>query len=127
MRLLVLATARDDPAPALADLLVRFHGDGACTRVVLAGLDVAATAELAGELGAPVARRLHAETDGNPFLLTETLRALADTVPEGAGAEAVERALGEIEVPEGVKQLIEQRIARLSATAGMLLKTGAVV
>ena len=47
-------------------------------------------------------RRLHEETEGNPFFIEETLRALP---------ELEERALSRIAVPEGVKEMIARRLA----------------
>ena len=51
--------------------------------------------------------RLHEGTDGNPFFIKETLRSLADE------PELRDDTLRRVPVPEGVKELIGTRLARL--------------
>ncbi len=127
MRLLVLATTRDgDAAPALAELLARKRHDPTFGRIPLTGLDTAETAALVAastEVGATesVVRRLQAGTEGNPFFLTATLRSLTDAVPAGAAAGVLERALKDIAVPDGVREMIGRRLAGLSDTANRVL------
>ena len=69
------------------------------------------------------AQRLHAHTGGNPFFVGELLRSLAGREPE-----EIERALrsDEFELPEGVRQLIEQRVAHLGDEVRRVLSIGAV-
>ncbi len=63
-------------------------------------------------------RRLTEETDGNPFFIEETLRSLP---------ALEERALSQIAVPEGVKEMIARRLQQLSESANQVLSVAAVV
>ena len=82
-QLLVVATLRRedfDDAHALSGLLAGLQGIDRVTEVALDRLDPEETAELARRLaGRPVgpdeAGALHAETEGNPLFIVETLRA----------------------------------------------------
>jgi hypothetical protein len=115
--LVVLATSRDaaDAGGALADLVVDLRRDEALERIRLAGLDVAATEELiAMRIGAApdpeLVRRTHARTAGNPFFIDQLLRAAPDA-----------------RVPEGIKELIAQRVTRLTPAAAETLRVAATV
>jgi DNA-binding SARP family transcriptional activator len=110
---------------ALADLITeqRF------VRRRLAGLDASGVAAMiephVGERDAIVpARRLRARTGGNPFFVGEVLRSLA-----GRAGEEIERALrsDQFELPENVRQLIDQRVARLGDEVRRVLSIAAVV
>ena len=82
-------------------------------------------------------RRLHAVTDGQPFYLLETIRALLDRgtlhANSGAGAGAtagtIEYAEEELAglLPPGVRGLIRERLSRLAPAASDLLAAGAVL
>jgi len=84
---LFVATYRDtdvDRRHPLGGLLADFRRDGSVTRVALAGLDQDGMTELlvdrAGhEVPPEFARRLHEETDGNPYFAGEVLAHLAET------------------------------------------------
>ena len=103
-------------AQTLADL--RRH-----VRIRRVRLDVLDGAEvqtlLAAVVGSPVsaevAEAVASETGGNPFFVSEIARQLADS-----GA-----ATGEIPVPEGVRQAIGQRFARLSTDTARVLSLAA--
>jgi DNA-binding SARP family transcriptional activator len=80
--LLVAATARPaetDAGHPLTGLLAGLRARGSCTEITLPRLAPAETTALAGRLGhqlpAADARRLHAETEGNPLFVVEALRA----------------------------------------------------
>ncbi len=110
---------------ALADLVT----ERKFARRRLAGLDESGVAAMIephmGERDPIVpARRLHAHTGGNPFFVGEVLRSLA-----GRDPEEIERALrsDEFELPESVRQLIEQRVARLGDEVRRVLSIAAVV
>ena len=64
----------------------------------------------AGEVSDEQLRRLYADTDGNPFFVEEMLRAGFD-----------------VGVPEGVKEMIARRLARLDDTANQVLTVASVV
>ncbi|HEX6236243.1 MAG TPA: AAA family ATPase [Acidimicrobiales bacterium] len=110
--ILVIATSRDDaPGGPPGDVLQGLDHEGALRRLPLAGLSEGDVRVLLREtLGtgrrdhAALARRLLAETAGNPFLLGELLRAeggagVAPAIPAGAGAGG--RAAGSAAVGAG--------------------------
>ena len=128
-RLLVLGTFRDaeaDLSPALRDALAALARHGV-TRLSLPGLDQADVARYAelrtGVAVAPaVARALHARTDGNPFFVGELVRLLESESSLDAAAMA-ER----IDIPDGVRDVVRRRIARLPEEAQSLLAIASVV
>jgi predicted ATPase len=120
---LVAATLRDHevapahPAVRLVDSLAR---DGLATRVPLARLDAAATAELAGRLtGRPVdgtaGERLYAATGGNPLFVVEAVQ---------AGFDGREDAMP---LTPTVDAVIRSRLRRLSPAAADLAEVAATV
>ena len=121
-RLLVLATYRPaevgEQLPAcLAALAARQPA-----RVNLGGLDAAAAGELisatcASPVDRETARSIAERTGGNPFFIKETARLLDS---EGTLAAATE-------VPAGVRDVLQRRIARLPATAQTILRQAAVI
>ncbi len=121
-RMLVLATYRAAEAPGhlsecLATLAVR-----APARITLRGLDVAATGDLVRAtcthvVDSATARDIAERTGGNPFFIKETARLLDS---EGVLAAASE-------VPAGVREVLQRRIARLPATAETVLRHASVL
>jgi DNA-binding CsgD family transcriptional regulator len=137
-RALLLTTFRDTEAEvpeslsaALVDLR---RGDGAL-RLRLAGLSTDEIAEFVsraadGDLGphlSELAAVLHALTEGNAFLMTELWRTLLETeaLPGSDGA-ALARRVAELGSPEGVREVVSQRLARLSGSTAALLELAAV-
>jgi len=128
--LLLLATYRasevgsDHPVTAaLSDL----RRDGLVDELALSGLDEAEVAELIAmtcDLSTDVefVRSVSRETAGNPFFVREICSHVAETGTVG-GAFTLE-TLG---VPEGVKQVIGRRIARLPEGTERLLTIGSVI
>ena len=126
MRLLVVGTYRDtdiDPSGPLARLLADLHRDAAVRSVGIRGLDdeaIAALLEAQGGARVPeLVGVLRAQTAGNPFFIGELLAHAAES-----GALPVAGA--ELDVPEGLRQLIGQRVARLGERARQALRIGAV-
>jgi DNA-binding SARP family transcriptional activator/tetratricopeptide (TPR) repeat protein len=121
-RILVLASYRpgevgEQLSGCLATLAAREP-----LRVPLHGLDPAAASELIGAtctrpVDAETARTVAERTGGNPFFLREMIRLLDS---EGALAATTE-------VPAGVRDVLQRRIARLPATAQTILKQAAVL
>ena len=64
-------------------------------------------------------RRIHEQTDGNPFFIEEILRA--------AGGRVSEETLDRMPVPEGVKELIGRRLAGLDEGTRRVLSLAAIV
>ena len=78
---------------------------------------------------APLQRLLIARTEGNPFFLEESVRALVETgVLVGApGAYRLAQALPTIQVPATVQAVLAARIDRLPPEAKRLFQTAAVI
>jgi oligopeptide transport system substrate-binding protein len=86
----------------------------------------------AGEAVAPLAERLHRETEGNPFFLIETVKALFEMgrirLEEGAWRDDFARiSEGALPLPESVRGLIEARARRLSESAQEVVRVAAVI
>ena len=121
-RILVLATYRAAEAPVhLSECLAALAARDPA-RVTLGGLDAAATGDLvratcAHAVDAATALVIAERTGGNPFFIKETARLLDS---EGALAAASE-------VPAGVREVLQRRIARLPATAETVLRQASVL
>jgi len=112
--------ARDHP---LGALLADARREQLAERVALRGLGARATAELVAASTGPdtperVALAVHAETDGNPFFVVEVARHLAET-----GASS----LGEVGLPESVREVLGRRIERLGDRTHAVLRDAAVL
>ncbi len=81
------------------------------------------------EVGVALSRTLHAETEGNPLFLGETLRHLAETgrITLRDGRWTAATTVEEMSIPEGVKDVIGRRLARLSETTNRALQAAAVL
>ena len=116
-RVLILATYRDTELDrehpfnvALADL--RREED--VERVTVGGLDREGVAAFVGAEHAALADQISEQTQGNPFFVSQLLRHLAEA--------------GTLDdtVPDGVRDVVGRRVARLSAQTGELLRVAAV-
>lgn len=135
--LLLLGTVRTGGAlPALDTLRDGTELGVAPTRVDLHPLSRAELGEMvealigSGGRALALAHRLHVETGGNPFYATEFLRAMRERgtlVDEGVlddetvavpmpHDEATEIAPTGLEIPPGVRRLVEERLAHLDAS-----------
>ena len=121
-RVLLIATCRDVEArlvPEASEIIARFAREG--VTLGLARLDRGAVDSLvarrAGHLGAGFDARIFESTQGNPLFLEEMLRLLDDE-----GPEAIEAGI----VPSGVRDVIRQRLERLTAEAHPFLELAAV-
>jgi class 3 adenylate cyclase len=125
--------AADHPLP---QLLADLRRDASATTMPMGGLDERAIAALleaaAGhaldERAAELAHVLLAHTGGNPFFIREML---ADLVESGAIYRVGDHwtadiAAAELEVPEGLRPVIGQRVARLAEPARRALAVAAV-
>ena len=120
-RLLFVGTYRDvevSPESPLAGVIAALRREQSLDVVALEGLDLDETERLT-DLRGGTARRLRELTGGNPLFLGEMLRVLADAGDPG-------RALDELVVPEGVSEVVVQRVARLGEEAGDILALAAV-
>jgi AAA ATPase domain len=111
-RLMLLVTARDEAAPLPMSAGIR--------RLPLSGLDPEGTAALVRHIVGHQASQdyiaeVHRRTGGNPFFTSEVARLqLSRGTPTGA-------------IPPGVRQVLEQRLARLHQKSFELLQVASVV
>ena len=137
---LVLVTYRDtdvDRTHALARALVDLNQAVNTERIVLKGLDGAGIRDLLEAAGgSPLdaegigfAQRLVDETDGNPLFVRQLLRHLVEngSLIQRDGRWVGTVSAGEAGIPEGVRDLIGQRLSRLSDATNELLRTAAVI
>lgn len=137
---LVLGTYRTEDAPAVSALRAELSRLDMLHEVALAGLSPDDVWRLVRYLvgqssGARrFSQRLHRETDGNPFFLLETLRALFEAGmlrPDGGGRGAdldeTAAAFHELPLPDTVCEAIEARFRSLSGLARQVLEVGAVI
>ncbi|MGH9187673.1 MAG: ATP-binding protein, partial [Acidimicrobiales bacterium] len=138
-RLLLVGTFRDTELArgnAFTDTLADLHRRAAVERIRLTGLDLEGVRlMLAGALrpgeerlgpSAPADRlveRIHAETDGNPYFVTEVIRHLRETSLDGLSGDTG-AGLG---IPEGVRHIVDHRLGRLSDVTDAVLSAGAVL
>jgi len=67
---------------------------------------------------------IFSRTEGNPFFTTEVIQLLSD---RGELANEVESGSQDIRIPEGVREVVGQRLNRLSADCNLVLSTAAVI
>ncbi len=122
----------------LRDLIRELQREGWGMPLILNPLAPAATQALVerlsglGQAAADLARRLHAESEGNPFFLSELIWHLHETgqlyLREGRSAGPWVEAGGEgpLPLPDSVREAIQARLERLGETAQDLLGCAAV-
>jgi tetratricopeptide (TPR) repeat protein len=130
IRALVVATAREEELGGdsmMSRVVDELSGRPGIQRLSLSPLSREDTATLVMSLApsgrdraatALLAERMFAASGGNPFMVVETMRALAD----GAG----DHATG-VTLPERVKQVIAGRLARLGDRGQSLVATASVI
>ena len=130
-RLLTLIAYRSEESEGgLPDVVIDLRREALITQITVGGLSESEAAELvrirAQETPSrALARALHAITGGNPFFIEETVRHLAGAgVRVGAATATDLRRLG---IPEGVKETITLRLARLSPETVDWLRVASVV
>ena len=139
-RLFVAATYRDTDLEGqhpLSEMLVDFRKLDGIERVVLSGLSESGVVELLERVGRQdadaelvrFANALVVHTEGNPFFIGEVLRHLSETgvLVRRDGRWMSDRAIEDVGIPEGVKEVLNQRLARLGETATSVLQIAAVI
>ena len=139
-RILVLGTYRDTELThdhPLVELVADLRRQGPVERLSLSGLDdegVRAFVEQAAgtaldEHGLALTRAIYEETEGNPFFVREVLRHLAETggVERRQGSWTTRLPADQLAIPEGVRDVVGRRLARLSDDANQTLRIAAVV
>ena len=128
--LLILGTYRDVELGRhhpLARVLGEISGIEGSGRIPLRGLGVGAVERyIEMTSGAPsprgLAEAVQEQTDGNPFFVGEVVRLLASEGKlTGAGS------IAELEIPQGVREVIGRRLDRLSEQTNDALRVAAVI
>jgi predicted ATPase/class 3 adenylate cyclase len=139
-RLLVLGTYRDselDYDHPLVELLADLRRHAGVERLSLAGLDVSGVARFMEQAAGHsltdeellLARAIYQETEGNPFFVREVLRHLTETgaVQRREGRWRTRVPVQTLGIPEGIREVVGRRVARLSAQANRCLRVAAVI
>ena len=135
-RLLVLATYRDtelDDEHPLSATLAELGRERRLHRHALAPLDAAAVSQLVGihagaDASAELRRIVYEGTEGNAFFVVEVLRHLTESGAIGAGsASRSAPEPGQLAVPDGVRDVIAQRVRRLGPQTNRLLVTASIL
>ena len=135
--LLILGTYREEELGRrhpLSETLADLRRDRAFERITLKGLhegDVGAMIGAWRGLDAPsdFIQAIYQPTEGNPFFVEEVLRHLSETgvIYERDGRLMSDRPVAELSIPEGVKEVIGRRLARLSEECNSVLTVASVI
>ncbi len=128
--LLILGTYRDVELGRhhpLARVLGEISGIEGSARIPLRGLSVAAVERyLEMTSGAPappgLAEAVQEQTDGNPFFVGEVVRLLASEGRLTGGG-----SVAELQIPQGVREVVGRRLDRLSQETNDALRVAAVL
>ena len=120
----------------LSELLADLRREAGIARLPLSGLTEQDIAELLANTaqqdpgldGDHLARVIHAETDGNAFFAAEVLRDLVESgkVLGHNDRGVLDRLLGELSIPESVREVVGRRLGRLGAHVNSVLELAAV-
>lgn len=141
VELLVLGTHRDSELTRghpLLQLLGDLRREPGVERIDLAGLrreDVGALMAAAvgyelPEEGSRLADEISRETDGNPFFVAEILRHLDEAgavAQDESGRWELTRSLGDLGLPQSVREVVMSRAERLGEETASLLSAAAVI
>ena len=128
--LLILGTYRDVELGRhhpLARVLGEISGIEGSRRIPLKGLSVGAVEryiEMTSGAPAPagLAQAVQEQTDGNPFFVGEIVRLLASEGKLTGGGSAAE-----LQIPQGVREVVGRRLDRLSDETNKALRVAAVI
>jgi DNA-binding CsgD family transcriptional regulator len=135
---LIVTTFRDTEAEmtaALSAALVELRRADGVTRLRLGGLTAEEVAQFVHSAGGDqlgpemngAARVLHQLTGGNAFLITELWRTVLDADLAAAHDGGRQLALSELGSPDGVREVVAQRLGHLAPATSGLLELAAVV
>ena len=130
-RLLIVGTYRDtdvDRAHPLSSVLATLEREQLAERLSLGRLDENAVYELVGwhtgeRAPADLRRMVFEETQGLAFFVVEVSRHLSDAANDAPAASAPTR----LTLPDGVKELVRRRLARLGPGCSRVLEAAAVL
>jgi class 3 adenylate cyclase len=138
--LLLVGTYRDTELAydhPLVEVLADLRRREGVERLALSGLDSSGVAafmeQAAGHVLAEddlaLARAIHNETEGNPFFVREVFRHLAETgaIERREGGWGTSLPVEELGIPEGVREVVGRRLARLSKETNEILRVASVV
>ena len=139
-RVLVIGAFRDaslDLGSAFTDTLADLRRLNGVARLRLGGLDSAGVGELVARLAdadvdeelTALASEMHELTGGNAFLVGELWRHLLETGSLGETADGwrLTVPLGELGTPDSVREVVGQRLSRLTSPTADLLATAAII
>jgi class 3 adenylate cyclase/tetratricopeptide (TPR) repeat protein len=141
LRLLVVVTYRDSDigrGHPMSEFLAELRRDGEVERLALSGLDplgvtafieAAAGHRLPDEEAQELPGVVWRETEGNPFFVAEVLRHLAESgaIEQRDRGWVLTAGVGELGIPEGVRDVVGRRLSRLAEPTNRVLATAAVV
>ncbi len=138
--ILVLGTYRDTELGhehPLVEVLADLRRQGGVERISLSGLDSSGVASFVEQAAGyelddehrALAQAIYQETEGNPFFVREVLRHLAETgaFEREDGRPGAPLKVEELRIPEGIREVVRRRLARLSDEANDVLRVAAVV
>ena len=118
----------------LVELLADLRGEPSVARLSLHGLEEAHVRSLIDavvgrDAGPQLARVVTGNTNGNPFFVVEMLRHLSETgaLAELRHAPAGVKSAAALSLPDGVKEVIGRRLARLTEASNRTLSLAAVI
>jgi len=135
--LAIVATYREselDRTHPLAEMLITLRRERGITRLVLHGLKIRHVKALVNSIIGPnapsqLSQVVMDSTDGNPFFATEILQHLKETgaITRVSGVTGRTIEIEDLGLSEGIKEVIGQRLSRLSEACNRLLSTAAVI
>jgi tetratricopeptide (TPR) repeat protein len=138
-RLVVIGTYRDievDRAHPLSATLAELRRGARFGRVLLRGLTADEVQRMMSQLSGQevswgLAEAVHRQTEGNPLFIQEVLRYLVEEGlirrEDGRWRRVSEETPLEMAIPEGLRDVIGKRLARLSPECNRLLSIAAVI
>jgi tetratricopeptide (TPR) repeat protein len=139
-RLMILGTYRETDLARrhpLSEALIDMRRDQRYERVLLRGLSSAEVRQFmeatAGHAfsgrGLTVPEAIHRETEGNPFFIGEVVRHMVETGRffQRDGIWVLDTAAGDLGIPEGVRDVITRRLARLPDGCNQVLAQASVL
>jgi DNA-binding CsgD family transcriptional regulator len=119
--------ATNDP---LEDLLALLHRETEYRQVIVRGLSLQEVSDYltqaAGKrLPGMLVQSIHQQTGGNPFYVREVFRHLQEEqkILLRDGRWSTDISIGEMGIPEGVRQVVRRRLSHLSAETSLMLRT----